>query len=415
MNISKSLAACTVAILLVLSGGRAQAALSDVEAFYAESNDQAAGTSREADLYEDGTDAIDDERWNDAVQAFRSIAQMKSSRADGALYWMAYALNRSGRRAEALAALDGLKKSYPSSKWLNDAKALEIEARQAGGERVRPENIKDDDLKMIAIKSLMHTDPEKAYPLLEKIVKGSSERKIKERALFILAQSPSPRAQTLIADVARGRANPELQKDAVKYIGIHGGEKNRAVLAEVYASSQNREVRKQVLQAFMIANDKERVHTAAKSEKDAELREKAIQLLGVMGARQELASLYAAETSRGVKEKIIQGLFISDDAERLGNLARTEQDAGLRREAIRKLGLIGPKTASTLLALYAAEPTVEVKKTVIEAFFLQDNARALIDLSKKETNQALRTEALRKLSLMNDDEALAYMLQILEN
>jgi DNA helicase TIP49 (TBP-interacting protein) len=58
---------------------------------------------------------------------------------------------------------------------------------------------------------------------------------------------------------------------------------------------------------------------------------------------------------------------------------------------------------------------VESKKAVLEAFFLQNNARALIDISKKETNQRLKKEALQKLSLMNDEEALAYMLQILED
>jgi hypothetical protein len=66
------------------------------------------------------------------------------------------------------------------------------------------------------------------------------------------------------------------------------------------------------------------------------------------------------------------------------------------------------------MSLYASETTIEGKKAVIEALFLSNNARALIDLSKKETNPQLRKEALRKLSIMNDDEALEYMLQILE-
>jgi hypothetical protein len=150
-----------------------------------------------------------------------------------------------------------------------------LETRQGRGERVAPEGIRDEDLKMIAINSLMHSDPEKAYPLLEKIVRGNSDKKIKERALFILAQSPSPRAQTLIADIAKGKVNPGLQEEAVKYIGIHGGERNRHILSEVYASA-SRDVKKEVLRALMIANDKARVYAAAKSEKDSELRKEAI-------------------------------------------------------------------------------------------------------------------------------------------
>ncbi|MGZ5472990.1 MAG: HEAT repeat domain-containing protein, partial [Thermoanaerobaculia bacterium] len=253
MNVRKLLAAWAVAATLLISGGSAFA-----DAFpWAEDREES--EDREAELYEEGTDAIDDEEWDEAVRAFKAVAEMNGSRADGGLYWMAYALNKAGRRAEAMQAIAGLKKNFPKSRWLDDAKALELETRTAHGERVAPERIQDEDLKMIAINSLMHSDPEKAYPLLEKIVRGSSDKKIKERALFILAQSPSPRAQTLIADIARGKANPDLQKMAVKYIGIHGGERNRAVLSELYASG-SREVKKEVLRALMIASDKARVH-----------------------------------------------------------------------------------------------------------------------------------------------------------
>lgn len=408
MNVRKAFAAWAVAATLLISGGRAFAnALPWAE-------DREERDDRESDRYEEGTDAIDEQDWNEAISAFKDVAEMGGSRADGALYWMAYALNKSGRRAEAMQAIDGLKKNYPKSKWIDDAKALELETRQARGERVAPEHIADDDLKMIAINSLMVSDPEKAYPLLEKIVRGPSDKKIKERALFILAQSPSPRAQTLIADIAKGKANPDLQRAAVKYIGIHGGERNRQTLSELYASG-SQDVKKEVLRAFMIAGDKARVHAAAKSEADPELRKEAIHLLGVMNGRAELHSLYANETSAEVKKQILNGLFISNDAERLGDLARSEKSPELRREAIRKLGLIGGKTAPALLAIYAAGDTdVESKKAVIEAFFLQNNARALIDLSKKEANPALKKAAMQKLSLMNNEEALQYMLQILE-
>lgn len=369
---------------------------------------------READLYEEGTDAIDDEKWNEAIRHFTTVAEMKGSKADGAIYWTAYALNKMGRRAEALKTIEGLRKSYPSSRWLDDAKALELELRSDRGETVQPASVEDAELKMIAINSLMHSDPEKAYPLLEKIVRSNtSSKKIKDRALFILSQSSSPRAQTLIGEIARGNANPDMQKRAVRYLGINGNAKNRQILAELYASANTRDVKKEVLRAFMIAGDKGYVLNAAKSEKDPSLREEAIRTLGVMGARAELAAMYDVETVASVKERIIQGLFISGDADKIGELARKEKDVELRKEAIEKLGLMGSKTGPALLALYASESSADVKESVIKGLFLQNNARALIDIAKKETNKELKRAALKKLSIMNDDEALAYMLQIL--
>jgi hypothetical protein len=368
---------------------------------------------RESDLYEEGQEAIDEAKWDRAVARFTAVAEMKGSRADGALHWTAYALAKSGRNSEAMQTIAALRRSYPNSKWLDDANALELDVKRGLGQTVRPERIDNDELKVIAINSLMHTDPEKAYPLLEKIVRGPSDKKIKERALFILAQSPSPRSQALIADIARGNANPDLQRTAVKYIGIHGGAKNRAVLSELYASSSSREVKKEVLQAFMLSNEKGRVLEVAKSEKDSELREKAIHLLGIMSAKNELAALYATEPSTDVKKEIIQALFISNDVTRIGELARTERDPQLRRDAIRKLGLMGG-SGNVLQQIYAAETSVEAKEAVIEAYFLQSNARALIDVARKEKNQSLRKEALQKLSIMNNDEALQYMLEILD-
>ena len=368
---------------------------------------------RESELYEDGTDAIDDEEWEQAVAKFTRAAQMNGSRQDGALYWMAYALNKLNRRTEALNVIEGLKKGHPSSRWLNDAKALEIEVRQRAGQRVKPENV-DDDLKVMAIQSLMHTDPEKAFPLLDKIIKsGSYSKKVKEQALFILSQSPSPRAQTLLAEIARGNANPQIQEDAIRYLGISGGQRNGQLLAEIYASGASTEVKEEVLKAWMISGNKTRVLDAAKSEKNLELRKDAIRLLGVMGGRSELASLYANETSRDLKEEIIQGLFIAGDHARITELATNEKDTKLRAEAIQKLGLMGGKSTQALLGFYAGGDR-EVKEAVINGLFVMGNAKALIGLAKKETNREMKKEILQKLSVMGSDDAVAYMLEILE-
>ncbi len=124
--------------------------------------------------------------------------------------------------------------------------------------------------------------------------------------------------------------------------------------------------------------------------------------------------MYAGETSQDVKEAILQALFIAGDVGRMSELARSERNPELRREAIHKLGLMGG-TGATLLQLYNADSNVEVKEAVLNAMFLSNNAKALIDIAKREKNQELRRHALQKLSIMNDDEALEYMLQILEN
>ena len=405
-NISRLLAAVLIAACIT-SGARA-GVIADAFA------EAAQGSSRESDLYERGTDAIDDEEWESAIDSFTRVAQLKGSRTDGALYWTAYALYKLKRRGEALRTIDVLKKEHPKSRWINDAKALEVEVRQNAGERIDPQRF-DDETKLIAIQSLMHTDPEKAYPLLEKIVNsGTASRKMKEQALFVLSQSASPKAQALISAIAKGNANPAIQKDAIRYLAIAGGQRNAQLLAEVYASGASIEVRKEVLQSYIISGNKAGALAAARSETDPRLREKAINVLGIMGARAELAQMYTTETSAEAKKDIIQALFIAGDSAKIGELAQNERDPKLRAEAIRKLGLMGGKTAPAILALYAGGDA-NVKDAAIDALFVQGNSRALIDLARKESDRQMKRQILQKLSVMNDDDAVAYMLEILED
>jgi hypothetical protein len=127
------------------------------------------------------------------------------NRADGALYWKAYALGKQGKRDDGLAAIAELRKSYANSRWLDDAKALELELRQASGQTVSPESESDEELKLMAINGLMQSDPERAMPLLEKQLQGSGSPRVKRNALFVLAQSSPEGADHAGTDRARRR------------------------------------------------------------------------------------------------------------------------------------------------------------------------------------------------------------------
>src|SRR5580700_3635986 len=77
----------------------------------------ASGKPSDADrLFQKGKAAIDAGRWDEAVEAFNAVSSAKGAHADEALYWKAYALNKMAHRAEALAALSQLRKSYANSR-----------------------------------------------------------------------------------------------------------------------------------------------------------------------------------------------------------------------------------------------------------------------------------------------------------
>ena len=127
----------------------------------------------EQTVYARGTTALDRGEFDAAATAFEEVVAMKGERADGALYWSAYAQNKRGRRDDALQAIATLKSNYPKSRWLRDARALEVEIRQASGQTAVPDRNGDEDLKLMALGGLMNADPDRALPLVEQMMASS--------------------------------------------------------------------------------------------------------------------------------------------------------------------------------------------------------------------------------------------------
>ena len=377
---------------------------------------------REEELYDDGTEAIDEGRWDRAVERFAQVVAMKGKRADAALYWKAYSENKAGRRAEAMATLAELQKSYPKSNYVKDAKALEIEVQAGRGQGSIPGGVvgsgnqEDCDLKLLAINSLMHQNSEQAVPLLEKVLQSGIANcpKARKQSLFVLAQSGSPRAREVMEKIARGQMAPELQRDAINNLGIFGGHESRAVLKKIYESSNETSIKKKILQSFMVSGERDYLLGVARNEKDPDLRAAAVQQLGVMGAKDELWQMYQQETTEMVKGKILGAMFISGDAEHMIQLAKTEKDPELRKKAINNLGLMGSKrTGDALVELYSNEKDANVRKAVLNAFFLQGNCKQLVEVARKETDQDLKRSAVQKLSLMSCKEGMEFLMELL--
>jgi HEAT repeat protein len=364
-------------------------------------------------LYQKGQSALDAHRWDEAVQVFGQVAAEKGANADAALYWKAYALNKLGRREQALTTIGQLRQAYPNSRWLDDAKALELEVRQAAGQKVNPNSEPDEDLKLLALNGLMNSDPDRAIPLLGQFLQGNQPPRLKERALFVLAQSDSPKGRQVLLQVARG-GNPDLQLKAIHYLGIMGSKENRQLLSQLYAGSNDKRVKRAVLQSFMISGDREHLLEAAKSEKDPELRMEAIHQLGISGGQAELWQLYQAEPSIEVKETILQSMFVGGNADKLIEVARNEKNTRLRRAAIHSLGLMGGEhTGAALVSMYSSESDPAVRDDIVNALFIQGNAKGLVALARKESNPEMKKAIVSKLAVMGSKDATEYLMELL--
>lgn len=375
-----------------------------------------ADDQRADQLYEQGRDAIERGRYEIAIERFDKLIALKSDRTDAGMYWKAYSVARSGNPGSALEVIANLRKQFPDSRWLKDAQALEVEIRQASGQTVSPETQADEDTKLMALRGLMASDPDRALPIVEQMLSGTSSPKVKDRALFVLSQSRSPRARDIIANVAKGGANPDLQLRAIHYVGIMGGDQNRQMLADVYRASSDPAVKRAIIRSFMVSGDKTRLLGLAKTEPSADLRGDAVQQLGVMGAHAEVAELYQAETSVDVKKRILQAMFVSGDTDKLLDLAKTETDPRLRLAAVRDLGLMSAaRTGDAIKAIYRSDASADVKREAINALFLQNNGRALVELARAEKDPQMKKEIVAKMSLMSKNkDVMDYLLELLK-
>ncbi len=376
--------------------------------------DSSAGNHDDHD-YQAGTHALDGNHFEDAIRDFDNAIARKGSRADGAYYWKAYAQNRLGRRADALATIAELRRSFPQSRWRNDAQALEMEIHAQSGTPVSPGGESNEELKLIALNALMQSDPNQAVPIVKKLLASNQSPGVKDRALFVLSQSGSPEAREVLLDMARGKSDPDLQSKAVRYISMMGGPESRAELAKIYASSSDAGLKREIIRSYLLSGAKAELLQAATTEKNQDLRREAIRTLAQTGGKDELWTLYKGENSPELRNEIVHSMLLDGDSGHLLEIAKTEKDAGVRKSAINTLALTGwGKDSGAMADLYRNEPDPAVKRELIQGMFLQQNAKGLVELARRETNPDLKRDIVQQLSLIHSKEATDYMMEILK-
>jgi thioredoxin-like negative regulator of GroEL len=396
-------------------------ALSAPPALCAESSlpladDHAAAQSKEETLYSEGTRAINDAHWSQAESIFRNLASQHGAHAEAALYWEAYAENKQGNAARALEICAELRHAYPQGNWVKECSALEIEIHGKSDDPVPPQAEQDEELKLLALNSLMQQDEAHAVPVIQQILNSGKSEKLKERALFVLGQDQSPQAQALLGQVASGERNPGLQQKAIQMLAVTRGKQAAETLANIYRQTTNEEVKNTILHAYLIIGTPDPLVEAARHESNPQLVRTAVHTLGAMGATSQLLTLYHDTSNPEVKAEVISGLIPAGQkgADALGSIAGSEQDPELRRKAIRNLGIAGGMSAApALVATYRKNPDLETKKVVAQALFLAGDSHDLVELARAEKDPVVKRSLVQQLSLMRSKEATDYMLEIL--
>lgn len=368
--------------------------------------------------YDMGLQLMSRRDYEKAIVRFDQVVAAKEARVDGALYHKAYALFRLGRNSDATNTLSELRKSHPQSRYLKDAAALDSAIRQSGGQPMSPESADDEELKLLAINALVHTDPERALPLLEGVINGGANSlPLKIRALFVLAQSPQPRAREILMGLARGNGNPDLQRSAIQWLSSRGRERvTSAELKQIYDSTSDPDIKRAVIAAWGTMGDMGHLAAVVSGNADLALRTTALNRMSDPTAADTLWAIYQKEQNRDLRMNILSRLGSLGATDRLMDVVRTERDAEIRRRAIRSLGnMRADKSGAALADLYGREQDVENKKAIVTALASQQNGEALVAIARKESNMTLKREIVSRLSNMTRNKAaMDYMLEIIK-
>lgn len=257
-----------------------------------------------------------------------------------------------------------------------------------------------EELKLAALEALMAAPPERALPIVAKVLAGNNSDEVKEGALFILSQINLPEAQALLLDTAR-QGSGEISLEAIRMLGIAGDADVLAGLVDLY-NTGNEDVREAVLEAYLIADDAQSIYQIALTTDNEDDYEEAVEMLAAMDARDQLREL---RNARGISASLIEAYAISDDFESLRELSLDASDPELQAQAIEALGIVGGgEVNETLVEIYRNSESPDIREAALDGLLIADHDEGILELYRASDDPAEKRELLEYLVWMESEE-----------
>lgn len=265
-----------------------------------------------------------------------------------------------------------------------------------------------EQLKIAAMEALISAPPDRALPIVTKVLKGDGSDELKERALFILSQIDRPEARGLLLETARSGSGP-LRHEAIRMMGISG---ETAALSELYAGA-DLETKEAVLEAWLIAGDEDAVYQVAANAQDPDEFEAAVETLGAMGATEQLRAL---SNRADMSESLIEAYAVAGDTETLRELAVDDGNPERQAQAIRGLGMTGGENVGEILVgIYGSTRSPAVKEAVMEGLLMAGDDEAVLQLFRQSRDDEEKAELLETLVMMDSEAVWDIIDATLEN
>ena len=389
--------------------------------------------------FREARDSIDREEWAKASEKFKELIDKypNNKSTDAALYWLAFSYKKQKNFKEASVALERLTREFSDSSWVDDARVMKMELMPtlagfgtgSGFNKVYAPAIsntfgvnslasapeystvlgelfsadskipleREDEIRLAAFQSLLAADMKRAIEILGEIINDNSKagESLKRHVLRTFRNSYRTNPQltrqlreTLVNNLQK-QQNSKIGTEIIYTLGSLNDEQSTVYLAKLYASENNVETKKAIINVFGSNSN------------------------GYFFTFNKDSTMLATTNSNSARKMEFDSLL---------EIIRTEKNKELRSLAFSKLSRFGnltanAQTANTFSQLYDSETDEDFKLSIIRTLgsFKQSQAsNKLMEIAENEKSDKLKLEAIRSLRTSRDPEVLKFLEQLIK-
>lgn len=396
---------------------------------------------------QEAREALNQARYEYAAQLFEEVYEMERGNmaAGNALYWQAFArykLNRTHELKVAAELLSLQQEKYGEAETAADGEALlarlygELAERGEASAIREIHELSEDEMqreatRVAALEALMRMDPDKAMPILEKIVTGEKEvsKEMRRNSVFILCRMDDQRSEDLLIDMLGTTDDTEMLSELVMCLSMKESDRALDAIIDLF----NRVDDPEIDQAAMFAIGRhggdrafELLTAIVRDPKnDSDLRQQALFGITQTGRDEETIAIameiLKSDTDPEMLEAALFALYRSEgdvpDQVFLDLINNPEADEDLRTQALFFAGQRGQLDIGFLKQVYAKAESREMKQQICHVITRIDDQEAgldaLIEIIRMEDDPQIRQEAVFWVSRYDSDRAAEFLLEVI--
>ena len=212
-------------------------------------------------------------------------------------------------------------------------------------------------------------------------------------------------------EIADSRGEPvDIDDDELKLYAINSlmnssSEKSVPLLAKIITGKSSDKIKKRALFVLSQSNKQEAYELIAKLASDDSnltLQKYAIRTLGVSGSKKAtilLKQVYANTKNKNVKLDVIKSYMVSGNSDELIDIARSETDDELKSRAIKMIGVMSKP--DVLLKMYKEKAFADNRMDIIRGIAVGGGGDALFEIIKTEKDEELLLKAIKSVGIVS--------------